>query len=56
MLLKEGFLGWDGWRDGYKGGVKGLSSRAEVREKVRGEYRVCRVKDSIESKAQRARR
>ena len=23
-----------------KGGVKGLSSRAEVRDKVRGEYRV----------------
>ncbi len=23
---------------GHKGGVKGLSSRAEVREKVRGEY------------------
>ena len=32
------------WADGCaegegKGGVKGLSSRAEVREKVRGEYR-----------------
>ena len=24
-----------------KGGVKGLSSRAEVREKVRGEYGFC---------------
>jgi hypothetical protein len=21
MLLTEGFLGWDGWRDGCKGGV-----------------------------------
>ena len=29
-----------GWVEGEgKGGVKGLSSRAEVREKVRGEYR-----------------
>ena len=39
--------GWaEEWADGWaacegegKGGVKGLSSRAEVREKVRGEYR-----------------
>jgi len=37
MLLTEGFLGWDGWRDGCKEGVKGLSSRAEGRERVRGE-------------------
>jgi hypothetical protein len=30
----------DRWVEGEgKGGVKGLSSRAEVREKVRGEYR-----------------
>ena len=28
-----------GWVGGGEGGVKGLSSRAEVREKVRGEYR-----------------
>ena len=29
-----------GWVEGEgKGGVKGLSSRAETREKVRGEYR-----------------
>ena len=33
----------DGWaegegKDGCKGGVKGLSSRAEGRERVRGEY------------------
>ena len=27
-----------------------------MREKVRGEYRVCRVFDSIEPEAQRARR
>jgi hypothetical protein len=36
-----------------------LSQRLNARgmwEKVRGEYRVCRVKDSIEPKAQRARR
>ena len=39
--------GWsEEWADGWaacegegKGGVKGLSSRAEVREKVRGVYR-----------------
>ncbi len=31
----------DRWAEGEgKGGVKGLSSRAEVRDKVRGEYRV----------------
>jgi hypothetical protein len=30
-----------GWVEGEgKGGVKGLSSRAEVMDKVRGEYRV----------------
>jgi hypothetical protein len=37
--------GFKEWVDGCaeregKGGVKGLSSRARVREKVRGEYRV----------------
>jgi hypothetical protein len=31
----------DGWAEGEgKGGVKGLSSRAGVRDKARGEYRV----------------
>ena len=31
----------DGWAEGEgKGGVKGLSSRAALRDKVRGEYRV----------------
>ena len=34
----EGFIKPLALRDGCKGGVKGLSSRAEVREKVRGEY------------------
>jgi len=38
------------------GGVKDLSSRAEVRDKVRGEYRVCRVFDSIEPEFHCARR
>jgi hypothetical protein len=31
--------GWSACEGEGKGGVKGLSSRAEVREKVRGEYR-----------------
>ncbi len=34
----------DRWIEGEgKGGVKGLSSRAEVREKVRGEYRFSSI-------------
>ena len=41
MLLK-GWVGGEGvkvWAEGEgKGGVKGLSSRAEGRERVRGEY------------------
>ena len=47
MLLTEGFLGWDGWRDGCKEGVKGLSSRAEGRERVRGE---CGLSSLIKQK------
>ncbi len=40
--------GWIGGRkDGYKGGVKGLSSRAEVREKVRGEYEAKNKRQKI---------
>ena len=37
-MVAEGWVDRRAEREG-KGGVKGLSSRAEVREKVRGEYR-----------------
>jgi hypothetical protein len=42
QFLPHAFGGWvgGGWgfRDGCKGGVKGLSSRTEGRERVRGVY------------------